>query len=90
VAAALDALPLAERAAALTGGDGGGRSLLHWAVDGGHARVAGVLLARGAPAGARDAEGLAPLDYARLLEDEACIGLLLPLVSSSGLPELGV
>lgn len=45
-----------------------GRSLLHWAVDGGHAALVDCLLERGADVGVRDSEGDTPLDYAELCE----------------------
>ena len=45
-----------------------GRSLLHWAVDGGHASLVECLLGRGAKADVKDSEGDTPLDYAELCE----------------------
>lgn len=53
-----------------------GRSLLHWAVDGGHAALVECLLGRGADVGARDSQGDTPLDYAELCEYAELAALL--------------
>lgn len=57
--------------------DEDGRTLLHWASDGGHAAVCRALLALGAPVDAQDAEGLTALHMAALCEHEAALAVLL-------------
>ncbi len=53
-----------------------GRSLLHWAVDGGHEALVVELLKRGADVALKDSQGDTALDYAELCEYEELAALL--------------
>lgn len=79
---------LVERGADCCGLAEGQRSALHLAVALGDARLADVLLERGADPNLRDAQGLTPLHFALKADATSAVPLLRALVAAGASPEI--